>query len=420
MFVIYDVIFFVFALIYFPYLLLRGKWHKGFIMRFGQFSKNVEDNLAKRMNIWIHAVSVGEVLAVSGIIEKLTRSYPGYNIVCSTVTKTGYELAQSKIGNLATVIFAPLDFSWIVCKYIRMIEPKIYISTETEIWPNLYSALNKNGIPIILVNGRISDKAFRGYKWVSFLTKPILKCVKTFCMQTEQDADRIAQLGAAKKNIHIVGNLKFDAVSQNNNLKLEDLGYQKSSELLIAGSTHAGEEKIIIEIYKKLKMEFHDFRLILCPRHVERVNEVFKLIEGSGFKAKKFSEINKKQIDGETIIVVDTIGQLSSLYNLAKVVFIGKTLAVGGGQNMIEPALCGKPTFVGPMTQNFKDVVSLLLREGAIIQVDNSEQLYLQIKDLMNSPEKRRSVSLAAQETVKKYRGATARTLEVIASYLTS
>jgi len=417
--IIYNILFALFSVFYFPYLIIKGKWHSDFKTRFGRFPASWVGELEGAKCIWIHAVSVGEVLVVVDLIERIKSAFPQYKIVCSTVTTTGNKIAQEKLDNSCLVIYAPLDFSWIVHKFITRINPAIYISTETEIWPNLYTALHKRGIPILQINGRISDNAFKGYQRVRFLTKRVLSCVELFYMQSPLDADRVKQLGAQAEKVHVVGNLKFDAIPDSVNVTKADLGFRASEDLLIAGSTHPGEEKILIDVYKKISSEFSNLRLVIAPRHIERTDEVIKIVENMGYKAVKFSQINHGEgnIQG-SIVVVDTIGQLRALYSLAKIVFIGKTLTVGGGQNMIESAYFGKPTIVGPLTQNFKDVVSIFKKSKALIEVENEEQLLNEIRTLLQDPQRAQQIGEAAKQTVKEYQGSITQTVEAITGLL--
>lgn len=417
--IIYNILFALFALFYLPYLIIRGKWHSEFKTRFGCFHSSWIKELEGAKCIWIHAVSVGEVLVVVDLIERVKSTFPQHKIVCSTVTKTGNTIAREQLGSSCLVIYAPLDFTWVVRKFISVIKPKIYISTETEIWPNLYTALYKNKVPIIQINGRISDNAFKGYSRVRFLTKRVLSCVELFYMQSSLDADRIKKLGAQAEKVHVVGNLKFDAILDFINVTKADLGFQASEDILIAGSTHPGEERILIDAYKKVAAKFSNLRLVIAPRHIERADEISQLVEDMGYKAVRFSQIDRGEGNAPgAVVIVDTIGQLRALYSLAKIVFIGKTLTVGGGQNMIEPAYFGKPTIVGPLTQNFKDIVNILKRSDALIEVRNGEQLSNEMLALLNDPERARQIGEAAKRTVKEYQGATAQTVEAITRLL--
>lgn len=417
--IIYNILFALFSFFYLPYLFIRGKWHSQFKTRLGCFPSSWNKELKGEKCIWIHAVSVGEVLVVVDLIKRIKSTFPEYKIVCSTVTETGNAVACKQLDSSCLVIYAPLDFSWIVRKFIAIIKPSIYISTETEIWPNLYTALYRIGIPIFQINGRISDKSFKGYLRIRPLTKHVLSCVKLFYMQSPADADRIRRLGAEDEKVHVVGNLKFDTVPNSSNVEKADLGFQASEDLLIGGSTHPGEEEILIDVYKRVAVEFSNVRLVLAPRHVDRVNEVSRLIEEKGYKVVRLSQINQEQgSDPGAIIVVDTIGQLRSLYSLAKIVFIGKSLTVGGGQNMIESAYFGKPTITGPMTQNFKDVVSIFKKSDALIEVQNKEQLFDEILGLLKDPGRAQRIGDAARQAVLKQQGATAQTVDAISGLL--
>ena len=414
MFIVYDIIFICFAVLYFPYLVVRGKWHSGFKMRFGCLDPALGRKLDGSERIWVHAVSVGEVLAVTDLLRKVKEAYPKHAIICSTVTKTGNQLAKEQLGDSCIVIYAPLDFSWVVRKFIAVIKPVIYISTETEIWPNLYTALHKNGIPIFQINGRISDSAFKGYNRVRFLTKRVLGCVDRFCMQSALDAERVKQLGAVPEKVCIVGNLKFDNIPAATEIQKASLGLQENEDLLIAGSTHPGEEEILIDAYRELAAEFPDLRLVLAPRHIERADAVIDLVEKQGYRPVRFSRVGEHKSDARSVVVVDTIGHLRDLYSLASVVFVGKSLAVGGGQNMIEPASLGKPTLVGPMTQNFKDAVNIFLQSGALVEVRDSQELLTEARRLLSDPQSAKEIGEAARGVVEQYQGATAKTLDAI------
>jgi len=212
---------------YFPFLIIKGKVHKGFLMRMGAMPSSLVHQLTQKENIWIHAVSVGEVNVIVNLIERIKREDTRRRIIVSTVTQTGYQLALSKMSDDDLVIYAPLDFSWIVKKYIQWIQPKVYISAETEIWPNLFTALFQHGVPIIIVNGRISDNSFQGYKKLRFFIPKVLQGVKAFCMQSQLDADRIIQLGAAPDRVRIVGNIKFDNIQKGTHLGLRDFGFSE-------------------------------------------------------------------------------------------------------------------------------------------------------------------------------------------------
>ena len=419
MIILYDFFYTIFALIYLPVLIVRGKFHGDFLMRFGKLPSFLKEKTKTGKTIWIHAVSVGEILTILKLVAEVKKIWPQHNIICSTVTTTGYTIAQEKLKDTAIVIYAPLDWSCVVKKYIRVIKPCLYIAAETELWPNLYQALHQSRIPIVIINGRISDQAFKGYQRFSFLVKNILKKVHCFCMQTDTDAKRIVTLGADTSKVQVLGNLKFDSVGVEASVKLESLGFNASDWLFIGGSTHPGEEEVLIEILGRLQKEFSHLRLVIAPRHIERASEIIRTIETKGFEAKRFSELSvRTDNSAKTIIVVDTIGHLKSLYNLATVVFVGKSLSVKGGQNIIEPASFGKAILVGPHMENFKDIMRIFLEAHAIIQVKNREELFREVENLLRDPQKRNSLGWAAKRVVEENKGATQRTVEVLKGLL--
>lgn len=386
-------------------------------MRLGLFNaKGLGLNNKRR--IWIHAVSVGEVLVVKNLIEKIRRCFFGYQIVISTVTKTGHSLAQSIAKDEDVVIFAPLDFSFAVRKYVRILQPQIFINAETEIWPNLLTALYKRGIPIVQVNGRISDKAFEGYQRLKFFIKPILGYIRQFCMQTDRDASRIKALGAVNNKVHVVGNIKFDDIPEISDAQLKGLRLDESEEILIAGSTHCGEEEIVLNLFEEIKKKFPNLRLIIAPRHPERTDEVCALVEAKKFKPVKFSQIYDLVFDQETVIVVDTIGHLRALYSLAKIVFVGKSLIEKGGHNIIEPAYFEKPVIVGPYMDNFRDVMQLFLDNKAIVQVKDKKEFIAAVQELLEDEGRCVELGLRAREVIEEQQGAVDKTINIISNIL--
>ncbi len=416
MFIIYDIIFLLFAIAYLPYLVLKRKWHEGLWMRFG-FS--LPPRMGAKKIIWVHAVSVGEVLVVLNLIQKIQERFPGYGIVLSTVTSTGHALALQKLQGTCPVIYAPFDFSWVVRKYAAILDPVLYISAETEIWPNLFTCLHKRNVPIVEVNGRISDKAFAGYRKVYFLTRRVLRGVRLLCMQSQEDARRIIPLGADGKKVRVVGNLKFDNLHRETSVKKEDLGFREQDRLFIAGSTYPGEEKIVLDVYNSLKIQFPFLRLIIAPRRVERANEVARLCGYVGLLPQKFSDNPVTfMADASTVLIIDRIGYLRDLYGLADVVFIGKSLRGAGGQNMLEPLVLGKPTLVGPRTENFRDIVNIFTPTGALLEVNTPQEMIAQLRSLLYDPQRCARVGLAAQQELARHQGATEVTVRAIEEIL--
>jgi 3-deoxy-D-manno-octulosonic-acid transferase len=415
---IYNLIFILFAIMYFPYLLIRGKWHKDFPTRLGNLDESLIEILSQKKNIWIHAVSVGEFQAILPMIERIRRLYPNKQIVCSTVTTTAHSLAQSKLTKDDVLIYAPLDGSWITSKYVAAIDPQIYIAMETEIWPNLYRSLFLKQVPIVLVNGRISDRSFERYKLIQGLLKRVLNYVSCFCMQTEMDAQKIIRLGAPRNKTLVVGNIKFDMPLSSEVKKPKDFGFKDTDWILVGGSTHPGEEDILLEIYEKLVKVYPDLRLVLVPRHVERKEELVRMVKSHQRIPVCFSQRKEVLLTCEYILIVDVIGQLRYFYGLAKCVFIGKTLKIGGAQNMIEPVWFGAHTIVGPMVSNFKDVVDIFLKEQVLVQVTNQDDLLHKIEAVLKSSSAIDFVKQKGPAVVRKYQGATEKTLLFIQKVL--
>ncbi|MDD3375406.1 MAG: 3-deoxy-D-manno-octulosonic acid transferase [Candidatus Omnitrophica bacterium] len=415
--ILYDLAFFIFSIIYLPYLLVKRKWHKGFAMRFG-FLKEIDIGNSNVSRIWIHAVSVGEVVVIKNLLNEIRLRYPENPVVITVVTQTGFEMAQKISDEVDQVIYAPLDFSLSVRRYIDVINPRIYINAETELWPNLLTQLYRRGVPIVQVNGRISDQALKGYRFLRPVIKPILNYFSFFCMQSNLDADRIKELGACSERVKVVGNMKFDDILDEHQKELSNSILDESEELFVAGSTHPGEEEIVLDIFKRIEKRFENLRLIIAPRHPERTGEIIDLVEKKGFKAIKFSQVYDLIIDQQTVVVVDTIGHLRSLYRLAKVVFVGKSLTAQGGHNIIEPAYFEKPIIVGPYMQNFKDITALFLQNNAIVQVKDKTEFAKELERLLEDPVCCEEQGRRAREVIEQYQGASEKTLDLISTVL--
>lgn len=410
----YDFLFIIFVVLYFPYVVIKGKWHARFMERFGSFSKEDMRSISGlRSPIWLHAVSVGEVAAVVPLAKRLKQEYPDKDLLVTTVTVTGQKLAETKMPEGTMLLFAPLDASWIVRKFIGTVRPALYIAAETEIWPNLYLALHQWGIPIVQINGRISDRAFKRYKTVKFLLKSVLDHVTILGAQSELDRQRFIELGADEKKLCVTGNVKFDVLLENAALRPDFLGYGPQDKVIVAGSTHPGEEEIILHAYGVLRRTMKDVRLIMAPRHIERAAEVADLVRKYGWEPLLFSRRPQDVKDNE-VMIIDEIGWLMQCYVVATVVFIGKTFRVGGGQNMIEPAACGQATIVGPRAENFKDVMRVLLEADGIVQVADEESLLQALEKLLADGPYRSRIGNAAKQCVLKYGGATEKTMQLI------
>ena len=416
MFILYDLIFLIFALVYLPIYLFKGKFHRGFLNRLGILPKHPD--LDKP--IWIHAVSLGEAISVRGLVEELRKVYPNKRFVISTVTSTGNKIAATiaKPGDL--VIYLPLDFSFTVRKVIDEINPSLFIIAETEIWPNLISYLYKKGVPVVTVNGRISDASFKGYSAVKFLIKPILGKIRLFCVQTEIDAERLKRLGVRPERIKVAGNLKFDqlALFRGSDYR-ERLGLAASEKILVAGSTHSGEEEIILSAYKMLLKEFPGLKLLIAPRHPERTADVEKAVLRNGFCALRISQLNSTPpttYNPQPVFILDSVGNLVNFYGAADIVFVGGSLIKKGGHNILEPASLGKPVIFGPHMFNFRDIAKIFLNNNAAIKVETREDLEASVRELLKDGSKAGQLTKNASMVISRNQGATLKIIAAIKS----
>ncbi len=412
--IFFDIVFFIYAVLYFPILVLRGKWHDGFGVRLGHIPEDVRERLALSKNIWVHAVSVGEVVAVEGIIKGLKIAYPSCRIVLTVTTRSGHELALKKYQNMAEVLWSPLDLSGVVRAFVKAIKPVFYVAAETELWPNLFAELAKGNTPVFVLNGRISDAAYPKYRLVRKFFHSLLHQVSFFCMQSPLDVERIIGLGAPQERVVCSGNVKFDNVFDAKEVAPSFFGLKDEEMIFVAGSTHPGEEELMLGAYKTLRQQFSLLRLVLAPRHPERSREVADSVKTFGYVPVFFSARREGLLADNEVLVIDVIGQMMPLYSVATGVFVGKSLTRKGGHNIIEPAIFGKPIMIGPYMDNFKDIAALFLKNDAVVQVADAGALTLTLRELLADPVKRAAVGGRARAVVEQNRGATQRMINVI------
>lgn len=420
---LYDISFLIFSVFYLPYFLISGKWRSFSLQRFGIYPKEILLRLKDTEPIWIHAVSVGEVMATVPLYEEIKKRYPSENIVVSTVTSTGYRIALDKFGSRSVVIYIPLDFSFIVKRVIKMINPKAILIAETEVWPNLINSLKFYGAKIVLFNGRISKGSFRRYMLIVPILRRVLDKFDIFLMQSNAEAEKIILLGAPKDKVRITGNLKYDAAflkgveQKPNPAELRKrLRLGEGDELFIAGSTHNGEEEIILRCYKELVKEHPRLRLLIAPRHIERANDIVKLAKGQGFDAVLISRTKglNKRIRQDEILILDVMGMLSGVYSIGEVIFIGGSLVRKGGHNPLEAAYHSKAIIFGPHTYNFKDITEELLSNQASIEVKDEMELKDSIVRLLDNQDERKAIGEKAKATSYSNIGVAKRDLKFI------
>lgn len=390
---------------------LRRRW---LIERCGLMPKGPTSSNPR---IWIHSVSVGEVIASVLFIQEILRSFPSCEIVLTTVTDTGQKIARERLQGSVRLFYLPFDIPFFIWRFIKAIKPFLYISIETELWPNLFCILKRQGIPILIMNGRISDRSFNGYRKIRYFMKTILDYVDLFCMQEELYGERIRQLGASTERIRITGNFKFD--TRISDYRGDWIRYLKGPTIL-AGSTHEGEEDIILDSFERLKGEIRDITLIIAPRHPERFSEVEGILNRRKINYLKRSEMcspdSTEKLSSFRVILIDVIGELASLYSICDIAIIGGSFLGKGGHNPLEPAFWGKPILCGGDMGNFPFIDEFYKREAAI--KTSEKDLYHDIRMLLLSEDKRSRMGKEAKAIYEERAGAIKRSIEILKGYL--
>jgi 3-deoxy-D-manno-octulosonic-acid transferase len=419
MLVLYNILLTVAAALAVPYygakILFTGKYRHSIGPKLGLNPPDIFKGMRGAPRIWMHAVSVGEVTAAAPIMAALRSDFPEACLVLSTGTETGQEMARRLVPDATAIIYYPLDIPHIVRKLIRGVRPDVFVLTETELWPNFLRSCRERGIRVVMVNGRLSPRSFKKYYRTRFFWSEILKDIHSMGVISEIDAGRVRAIGMVPEKIQVLGNAKYDGLAAKVSPALQAetasrLNMAADERILVAGSTHAGEEAVILEVFRKLLGVYPDFRLILVPRHVERAGEVTEMVRQAGFDSLALTQIDEGRIRrDETVIVVDRIGELFKLYSLATVVFCGGSLVPRGGQNILEPAAWGKVVFYGPSMEDFGDEKILLEAAGAGIPVTDGNDLADKMLALLKTPEVLAGKGEAAGRVVAANRGASRR-----------
>ncbi len=418
--ILYNIAFFIFGIFYLPYLMVTRRYRYGMKDRLGILPEKIKAICSKNKIIWVHAVSVGEAKTAGILAPLLRKAYPGHKILFSTVTHTGNKVAGTIAAGNEGVFYLPFDLSFIVDRVVKLIKPEIFISLETELWPNLIHSVYKSGSRLILANGRISNRSYPRYKKSKCFIAGLLKKFSLILMQSGLDAQRIIALGAPEEKVFVTGNLKFDIPLIDSGAKRIELrkkmNISENEVLIAAGSTHKGEEEILAGCFSNLKKDYPGLRLLIAPRHIERVQEIEKILAKNGFKTMKVSllGLQPSTYSLQPVFILDTMGELKSMYAAADIVFVGKSLVRKGGQNPIEPASLGKPIIFGRHMFNFQDAAKILLESKAALEVENSEGLYSAIKFLLDNPEERKKLGINAKEAISKNSGSAQKTIDYI------
>jgi 3-deoxy-D-manno-octulosonic-acid transferase len=399
-------------------MLRHGKYRVGFRERLGGVPARLSASENRRC-IWVHAVSVGEVIAVTGLVKGLRVRFPRHRVVISTVTDTGQELARSRFGE-ESVFYFPLDFAFAIRPYLRQLRPELMVIAETEFWPNFLRLARKSGARAAVVNARISDRSVRGYRRWRFFLRRVLLNIDIFLTQTEQDRERLESIGALTQRIRVTGNLKFDTSVPEAAPIVESLrmALPSAGPVLVCGSTVEDEEPLLLRAFENIRASYPDAVMVLAPRHPERFAKVAQLLEQLDVPFRRRSLWNGEPFAGG-VFLVDSIGELASLYALADIAFVGGSLVPRGGHNIIEPAQHGVPIVVGNHTENFRDII-WLFRQNDAVRIVGPAELPLVLMDLLAHVEERDGLGKRAAETLKTQTGATERTLQALEKLLAS
>jgi 3-deoxy-D-manno-octulosonic-acid transferase len=398
----------------------KGKYREGFAAK---FLGSVPLRSGDRPCFWVHAVSVGEVNLIATLLAEFERQRPGWDRVISTTTMTGYALAKKKYPH-CTVCYCPLDFSWAVRRAIARIRPTCLVLAELELWPNLIAAAKRAGAEVVIVNGRLSDRSFRGYCRLRPLVARVLRRVDLIAAQNEEYAERFTELGARPERVYVTGSLKFDgAQSDRANPTTRRLaalaGFRDDDLVFLAGSTQEPEESLALDAFRRLVPVHPRLRLVIVPRHPDRFDHVAQLLDVSGISWTRRSKLVEGQVAPDArVLLVDAIGELGAWWGTAAIAFVGGSLGKRGGQNMIEPAAYGAAVSFGPNTWNFRDIVNTLLAEQAAIVVPDGRELVDFVARCLDEPHFAAALGSRARHFVARQQGATQRTWQLIEAIL--
>jgi 3-deoxy-D-manno-octulosonic-acid transferase len=430
--IVYNILFGIGYLLMVPGFLLRmlrrGGYRRHFRQRFGVYGERTAARLAgagaASRPIWIHAVSVGEVYVAWQVMHALRAKRPGTRFVLSTTSSTGWREAEKRIRDEDVLIYNPLDFPFCVRRALDLIRPQAFLLTESEIWPNLIRTCGRRGIPVFLVNARISDRSAPRYRRLRGWFGPVLQEFRLILAQSELDRQRLLEAGAPDERVVVTGSIKFDVAHRDPARAaqvatlLQRLDMGEGRTVLLGGSTWPGEEEVLLEIYRRLLPRYPALRLVLVPRHFERGDAVAAAIARAGFTCLRKNlldaGIEPAATGAQTVLLVNTTGELMGFYAQAGVVFVGKSLCAHGAQNMIEPCLCGKATLVGPYTENFRPVMADLLEQQALLQVPDANALEREIEGLLADPARCAALGARAAAAVQRRRGVIGRCAELL------
>ena len=418
---IYSVVFYLITPVIILRLVIRGLAAPNYRKRWGQRFGFFTPSESSKETIWLHAVSVGETLAAVPLVKALQEKYPERRLLITCMTPTGSERITAAFGDSVDHSYAPYDTPDAVARFLQRVQPKMLIIMETELWPNTVAACYKRQIPVILANGRLSEKSARGYARVSKLSGPMVAQLTAVAAQHGDDGGRFTALGLPAEKLHITGNIKFDLdlnaqIRQSAEAFRQQWGGAQQRPILLAASTHRGEDEIILQAFNLINQSVNNALLVLVPRHPERFNQVGDLCLEAGYRLARRS--NNDSTDNADILLGDTMGELMTFFGACDIAFVGGSLVANGGHNMIEPAAWGKPTLSGLSVFNFAEVSRLLAEAGGLSLVEDAAVLAETVIELIQNPQQARQMGQSAQQVAEANRGALERLLKVIDSSL--
>jgi 3-deoxy-D-manno-octulosonic-acid transferase len=419
---LYEILFWIAFALSSPYYLLRmrrrGGYAQDFLERFAIFSAAKKQQLRKLKPVWIHAVSVGEVNLALKLIERMRADATRPPLLLSTTTSTGHALASQKLPADVPLIYYPVDSLLSFARVHHLANPIAFVLIEAELWPNHLRFCSRRHIPVALINARLSDRCYPRYRLFKWFFEPAFRGFKAVTLQSVRDSRRLADLGFPAQSLQIVGNLKYDTAEGQDTEKRErlrhDLQAMQDRPMLIAGSTHPGEEELLTDIFLRLRASRMTLALTLAPRHAERAGEIAAMLEQRQLSYKRRSALQSENTSKFDVLILDTTGELKYLYEHATVIFMGKSLTGHGGQNIIEPAAWSKAILFGPHMENFEQIAADFVEDGGAIQVQNTVQLETEIAALLDAPAKRAEMGNRARQTITRRQGAMERTVLAI------
>jgi 3-deoxy-D-manno-octulosonic-acid transferase len=417
MYFIYNIFLILGTVLLLPVILFKlatvPKYRGGLTQKLGRLRKGVMRVIRGTRPIWVHAVSVGEVMAAHPLVRELKKKYPDRKLILSTVTVTGYYTARRRVPEADAVFFFPFDFPWIVRRVIHGINPVVVLVAETELWPNFFRELKKAGIPSALINGRISLNSHKNYVKFKRFFRQVFSNVDLFCMQSEEDAGRIRDIGADPAKVIVTGNLKFDQKIPVN--QPAPVAISAGKKVITAGSTHRGEEEALLDVFTQLRAKYPELLLIIAPRHPERFDEVEGLVNKAGYECLRRTQ-RKGPI--KDVLLLDTIGELRAFYALCDIAFVGGSLVKVGGHNLLEPAAMKKPVIFSRYMFNFKEISEALMSVGGGVMVKDKGELYRQLDRLLADKELATRMGERAFRVIEMNSGAAKRTLDAVGGFL--